>query len=225
MNRSMMFSALLFLVLLALIPFVFGEIMLASLSKLHLNPGTAGFVMVGIFVGGLLNIPVSRYEREDEVAVHPLSTYGLNGFWPHLERTRRETVIAVNVGGCVIPTLLVLYELSHIVAAGSGMIVATAVACGINIAACYMLARPIPGIGIVLPGFVPPIIAVLSALIVAPDMAAPVAFIAGVTGPLIGADLLHLREIKEFAIGVASIGGAGTFDGIVLSGILAAYLA
>ena len=221
----MMLSAFLFLVLLAMIPFVFGEIMLTSLSKLHLNPGTAGFVMVSIFVGGLFNIPITRYERDDEVAAHPLSAYGLNGFWPHLERTRRETVIAVNVGGCIIPTLLALYELSHIVDAGNAMVMATVAACAVNIVACYMLARPIPGIGIVLPGFVPPMIAVLSALVVAPDMAAPVAFIAGVTGPLIGADLMHLREIKDSAVGIASIGGAGTFDGIVLSGILAAYLA
>ena len=48
---------------------------------------------------------------------------------------------------------------------------------------------------------------------------------AGVLGPLIGADLLHLREIEKIATGVASIGGAGTFDGIILSGIMAAYLA
>jgi uncharacterized membrane protein len=52
-----------------------------------------------------------------------------------------------------------------------------------------------------------------------------VAFIAGLFGPLIGAELMHLREIKETAGGVASIGGTGTFDGIVLSGIMAAYLA
>ena len=44
-------------------------------------------------------------------------------------------------------------------------------------------------------------------------------------GQLIGADLLHLRDIEKIATGIASIGGAGTFDGIVLSGIVAAYLA
>ncbi|MDH4154237.1 MAG: DUF1614 domain-containing protein, partial [Nitrospira sp.] len=47
----------------------------------------------------------------------------------------------------------------------------------------------------------------------------------GVLGPLIGADLLHLRDIEKIATGIASIGGAGRFDGIVLSGIVAAYLA
>ena len=40
----------------------------------------------------------------------------------------------------------------------------------------------------------------------------------------VGADLLHLKEIEQSTVGMASIGGAGTFDGIVLSGIVAAYL-
>jgi uncharacterized membrane protein len=55
-----------------------------------------------------------------------------------------------------------------------------------------------------------------------PDQATPVA---GGLRPLISADLLHLSDIKTLETGIASIGGAGTFDGIVLSGIVAAYLA
>ena len=67
--------------------------------------------------------------------------------------------------------------------------------------------------------------AVVCAVLLAPEQAAPVAFIAGVLGPLIGADFLHIDAFTEIPVGVASIGGAGTFDGIVLSGILAAFLA
>ena len=59
----------------------------------------------------------------------------------------------------------------------------------------------------------------------APDSAAPLAFVAGVMGPLIGADLLHLKDIEKVGAGMVSIGGAGTFDGIVMSAIVAAYLA
>jgi len=76
-----------------------------------------------------------------------------------------------------------------------------------------------------MPGFVSPIAAATLALVLSPDSAAPVAFIVGVTGPLVGADLLHLKQIEATETGIVSIGGAGTFDGIVLSGILAAYLA
>jgi uncharacterized membrane protein len=66
--------------------------------------------------------------------------------------------------------------------------------------------------------------AVLALLFGASD-AAPTAYIAGVAGPLIGADPPHLREIEQCALGMASIGGVGTSDGIVLSGIVAGYLA
>ena len=41
----------------------------------------------------------------------------------------------------------------------------------------------------------------------------------------VGADLRHLKEIEQSTVGMASIGGARTFDGIVLSGIVAVYLA
>jgi uncharacterized membrane protein len=44
-------------------------------------------------------------------------------------------------------------------------------------------------------------------------------------GTLIGADLLNLAKIGTLGAPVASIGGAGTFDGIFLTGILAVLLA
>ena len=42
---------------------------------------------------------------------------------------------------------------------------------------------------------------------------------------LIGADLLNLHRVREFDAPVLSIAGAGTFDGIVVTGILAVLLA
>ncbi|HKJ83537.1 MAG TPA: DUF1614 domain-containing protein, partial [Mariprofundaceae bacterium] len=54
--------------------------------------------------------------------------------------------------------------------------------------------------------------------------AAPLAYIAGTTGVIIGADLLHLKDIAKLGAPVVSIGGAGTFDGIVLTGIVAVLL-
>ena len=44
-------------------------------------------------------------------------------------------------------------------------------------------------------------------------------------GTLIGADLLNLDKISGLGAPVASIGGAGTFDGIFLIGIMAVLLA
>jgi uncharacterized membrane protein len=81
-----------------------------------------------------------------------------------------------------------------------------------------------------MPAFISPLTAVVAAWALLPtdafnDVRAPVAFVAGVAGPLLGADLLNFRHFTRISAGVVSIGGAGTFDGIVISGMLAALLA
>jgi len=215
----------LFLLLLFLLPFWFAQVMGLALAKLRLDPQTALFVIVGIFLGSVVNIPVKRLVRHEDVTVHPFPHFGFLDRWPQFQRVRRETIVAVNLGGCVIPTMLAVYEMVQLVMDAWTYLLAVGLAVAINTTVCYRLARPVKGIGIAMPGLVPPIVAVMSALVLAPDQAPPVAFIAGVLGPLLGADLLHLREIPRISTGMASIGGAGTFDGIVLSGILAAYLA
>jgi uncharacterized membrane protein len=219
------FSLLIIVALLLLLPLAFGELMVEGLAKLHLTPAAAVILVIGIFVGGFINIPVKRLIRSQQVSLHPLAIFGLSGVWPQLRRVRQETVIAVNVGGCLIPTALAVYELAHLIASGTQTLFAVAIAGAINCAACYLLARPVVGVGIMMPGLIPPLISAALAIVLAPDQAAPVAFVAGVAGPLVGADLLHLKDIQSSGVGMASIGGAGTFDGIVLSGVMAAYLA
>ena len=89
----------------------------------------------------------------------------------------------------------------------------------------YRLSKPVPGMGIAVPMLVPPVVAALAALLFNSEWAPPTAYFAGTLGTLIGADLLHLDELKQLQAPVASIGGAGTFDGIFLTGILAVLLA
>lgn len=216
---------LFFFILLVLLPFVFGQLFTAALIKLKLAPSIALLVVIGIFLGSPINIPVKRMSREESVLADPLAVFGLQGWWPSLQRIRRETIIAVNVGGCLIPVSLAIYEAAHLAGAGQHALLGLLLAVVINTGVCYWMAQPVEGVGIAMPGLFPAIVASVSALLLVPDQAPPVAFVAGVLGPLIGADLLHLRDIEKIATGIASIGGAGTFDGIVLSGIVAAYLA
>jgi len=169
--------------------------MVASLAKLHLDPGTAVSIVVAVMLGGLINIPIARIPREDQILVHPFAVFGLSGLWPRIRRVRRETIIAVNVGGCLIRTDLAFYGLIHLVVVAPSTLSAVAIASMIAIVICYLTARPTPGVGITIPGLVPALVAAGLALILAPERAAPVAFIAGVVGPLIGADLLHLRGV------------------------------
>jgi uncharacterized membrane protein len=220
-----MLPLLLVLLLLIMLPFVFGHLFAAALIKLKLEPGTALLIVIGIFLGSPINIPVKRIPRMESVTADPLAVFGWPRRWPLLQRLRQDTVIAVNVGGCLIPVSLALYETAQLTATGWQPIAGLLLAILINTVMCYWMAKPVEGIGIAMPGLLPPLIAAMSAVLLVPDQAPPVAFVAGVLGPLIGADLLHLRDVSKISTGIASIGGAGTFDGIVLSGIVAAYLA
>lgn len=127
--------------------------------------------------------------------------------------------MAVNVGGALMPIALSLYLLLR-----TGQVIAVVIATAIVALGTFKLARPVRGLGIAVPGFFPAIIAALAALVLA-SQSPPVAYIAGTMGTLIGADLLHLRDVEELRAPVASIGGAGTFDGVFLSGVLAVLLA
>ena len=215
----------LFFLLVAFLPFMFAQVFLIAMVKLRLTPEIGLWVITGIFLGSMINIPIKRIVRDEEFLGDPFSAFGLSGLWPRAQRVQKETVIAVNVGGCIIPTGLALYEVGHLMASSSTSVAALVLAVSINVGICYWIAKPVEGIGIALPAFVPPLAAVSAGLLLAPDEAPAVAFVAGVMGPLLGADLFHLRDISRVATGMGSIGGAGTFDGIVLSGILAAYLA
>jgi uncharacterized membrane protein len=91
--------------------------------------------------------------------------------------------------------------------------------------ASYAFSRPIAGLGIGMPLFIAPLVSALTAVLLDPAHSAPLAYISGTMGVLIGADLLRLRDIDRMGVAVASIGGAGTFDGIFFTGIIAVLLA
>jgi uncharacterized membrane protein len=106
--------SLLIATLLALLfPFLFGELMVAGLARLHVGPQAAILLIISIVISGLINIPVKRIVRDDETVMYPFAVFGLYGLWPERRRIRRETIIAVNLGGCLIPTGLALYIRRH----------------------------------------------------------------------------------------------------------------
>lgn len=218
-------SLLAALLLALLLPLLFAELMLASLDKLHLSGSSAGLLVIAVVLGGFVNIPVRRIRHPVPLVRNPFAAYGLLDAGPRFRLLSAETVIAVNLGGCLIPLGLAAYETAWLATSRPHALGALAVAALVNIAVCYAIARPVPGVGITLPSLVPALVSASLALLLAPHQAPPVAFVAGIAGPLVGADLLRLGKVADIPSGIVSIGGAGTFDGIVLSGIIAAYLA
>jgi len=210
--------------LVLLLPFVLANAFLTALTKLGLGPLSALLVALGIFVGGVINVPVTRIQQTELVEYQPSRLLGLHRLLGRPVQRRAYTVIAVNVGGCLVPTGLAGYQIGRMVLEAPGTLAAVGMAVAINVGLCYYFATPVPGQGIALQPLIPAGAAAISGLVLAPAWAPPIAFAAGVLGPLIGADLLHLDDIAELGTGIASIGGAGTFDGVVLSGLVATLL-
>lgn len=216
--------SLLFLGLLLLLPFFLANVFLVALAKLGLGPTSSLLVALGIFVGGLVNIPVARIEQTELVEYSPTRLLGLNRLLARPVQRQSFTIIAVNLGGCLVPTALAGYQIGRIALQAPSTLLALGAALVLNVGLCYYFATPVPQRGIALQPLIPAAAAALAGLVLAPEWAPPIAFSAGVLGPLIGADLLHLDDIAEIGAGMASIGGAGTFDGVVLSGLVATLL-
>ena len=205
-----------FLVLVAWI-----EVRALRLAYMHigLGPHTTLLLLLASLGGSYLNIPVARLAAHHLVSGQEVAFFGMHYVIPVVVEWP-GTIIAVNVGGAVIPGLLSFYLLVRNRLRARGLLATAGVA-----VVCYILAQPVPGLGIALPVFVPPASAAIVALVLSRRSAAPLAYIGGSLGTLIGADLLNLDKVQGLGAPVALIGGAGTFDGIFLTGILAVLLA
>jgi uncharacterized membrane protein len=195
-----------------------------ALSYTYLRLGVSARVAVLLLLaslfGSYLNIPL--VELSDQQRLLPgqeITYFGMRYAvpvvvdWP-------GTIIAINVGGALIPTLMSLYLLAKNSLWGLGLLATAFVSL-----MCYDLAEPVAGLGIALPIFVPAIATAFVALVLSRQHAAILAYVSGSLGTLIGADLLNLGNIQNLGAPVASIGGAGTFDGIFVTGMLAVLIA
>ncbi len=183
-------------------------------------------LLLATLIGSFINIPVFTVRSDEPVVTDTYVTvFGMTYRVPVAVEGSRKTVIAVNVGGALIPVAVSLYLLWRFPeTVGFAVLGVTLVAI-----ISHLIARPVRGVGIVSPGLVAPVVAAIFALIVSAQIATvnvfTLAYVSGVLGTLIGADLTNLNAIKGLGAPVASIGGAGTFDGVFLSGIMAILIA
>lgn len=205
-----------FLVLVALLQL--GALRYAYM-RLGMSSVTTLLLLLGSLLGSYFNIPVAELPAQHVVSGQDIAFYGMRYVVPVVVAWP-GTIIAVNVGGALLPAAVSLYLLFK-----HRLWIRAIVAVAGIAAICHMLARPTPGLGIAVPVFVPAIATAIVALLLSRRNAAPLAYIGGSLGTLIGADLLNLGVIQGMGAPVASIGGAGTFDGIFLTAILAVLFA
>ena len=213
------FFGLLVLVFAGLIILIQLRILRYAYMKLGIGPGAAMLLLFGSLIGSYFNIPITVLPGHDVRSGEVVDFYGMRYVVP-LVTSWPGTVLAVNVGGAVIPTLMSTYLMLRY-----RLWLRAAIAIVVIAAVIHTMATPVQGVGIAVPVFAPVVTTAILAFILSREYAAPLAYIGGSMGTLIGADLLNLDKISGLGAPVASIGGAGTFDGIFLTGILAVLLA
>lgn len=196
------------------------ELLSFAFVKLGLPPGLGLVVLSLSLLGSVVNLPVTRIKSDVPVQEFPSSVYWGLLRMP-LQPFRNETQISINLGGCLIPAALSIFLFINSALSVSSTLLGIAIISMIS----YFFSRPIQGLGIGMPILVAPVSAALVGLLISPEQSAPLAYISGTLGVLIGADLLRMKDISRLGTPYASIGGAGTFDGIFITGIVAALLA
>jgi uncharacterized membrane protein len=188
-------------------------------ESLGVSHQSAMWLLFASLLGSFFNVPIAELPPEQVMSNQVVDFFGMRYQVPVVSHWQ-GTIIAVNVGGAVIPTLVSIYLLIKNQLWVKGLVATTIVA-----VILHWTASPVPGLGIAVPVFVPALATAIVAMLMSRQYAAPLAYIGGSLGTLIGADLTNLDRVRGLGVPVASIGGAGTFDGIFLTGILAVLLA
>jgi uncharacterized membrane protein len=219
MFRSPLHFFLLVVALGILVLLVQFQVLTIAFEKLGLSEHSAYLLLMTTLAGSFLNLPLFTVDMQatPDPRLQP----------PAWLRSRPigipgKTIVAVNVGGAVVPLAFCIYLLAN-----SPVTPGPVLICVLTVSAVgYAISRPIRGLGIGMPILVAPLAAAaIAAAVGTEDARAPLAYIGGTLGVLIGADMLRLKDIRRLGAPIASIGGAGSFDGVFLTGILAVLLA
>ena len=201
---------------------IFVQIGLVSIAfdKLGLSEDSAYLLLLCTLAGSLIDLPLFSLEADSD-APPRMPTGPMRWSFFKLPSVSGRIMVFVNVGGAVVPVAFSLYLISNNQL--DLLPVASAVAAVALIA--YKISWPVQGVGIGMPTLIAPVAAALIATVLDPQQRAPLAYIGGTLGVLVGADLLRLNDIRKLGAPFASIGGAGTFDGVYITGLLAVLLA
>ncbi|WP_243675712.1 DUF1614 domain-containing protein [Vulcanisaeta distributa] len=134
----------------------------------------------------------------------------------------------MNVGGAVIPTIVSIYLITEYLIRSMLVFISFVMSLALSSLIIWRNARLIPGIGIALPSALPILLTLTFTLITTITLHAnPLAFSysLGSLSTLLGADIFNIKRVVRVMRGYVSIGGAGVFDGIYLTGLTSLILA
>src|SRR5215470_2381644 len=153
------FFSLLAIAFLALVALVQIGALRYAYMRIGVSSGAALLLLLGSLVGSYVNIPVTQLPERQIISGQEVRYFGMHYVVPAVIEWP-GTIIAVNVGGAVIPALLSLYLLAR-----NQLWLRSLVAVASIGVVCYALAHPVRGVGIAVPVFVPPLAAAIVALL------------------------------------------------------------
>lgn len=211
------FIVLLFMTLVVLFILISFNILGTAFKKLGFPPEYSVYYLFLSLLGSYVNIPIKIVGSHVPVISDRASDVLKEGV--AASSLKMRSTIAVNLGGAIIPviTSALLVSMVNLVDVITAVLIVSIL--------IHTIARPVRGSGIRIHALIPPLLVSAIALIISPQNAPLIAYISGTLGCLIGIDILNLKKIPDLGMPIVSIGGAGTFDAIFLTGIISVLLA
>jgi uncharacterized membrane protein len=207
-----------FIILVLVFIFISLNIFGAAFRKLGFPPEYSVYYLFLSLPFSYVNVPIKKVRSRVSVIYDKASDTLMSGLAASSIKTY-TTTIAINLGGAVIPIIMSVFlsTMANLVEILAGILLVTII--------IHKIARPVKGSGIVIHAMLPPFLAAFVAIIISPQNAPVIAYISGTFGCILGIDILNLKKIPDLGVPIVSIGGAGTFDAIFLTGIISVLLA
>lgn len=206
-----------FITLVLVLIFISLNIFGTAFRKLGFPPEYSVYFLFLSLLFSYVNIPIKKVRSRVSVISDKASDTLRSGL--SASSLKMYTTIAINLGGAVIPIIMSVFLSTkvNLVEILSGILVMTII--------IHKIARPVKGSGIAIHVLIPPFLAAFVAIIISPQNAPVIAYISGTFGCILGIDILNLKKIPDLGVPLVSIGGAGTFDAIFMTGIISVLLA
>ena len=163
-------------------------------EKMGLSGGWVTGLLLASLIGSYINIPVAELPGKQSTGQQEFTLFGMRYVVPVVQ-DQPDTILAVNVGGAIIPTLLSIYLMwkNEIFLRGTlGLLI---VAIAVN-----HLAQPIAGKGIAVPIIVPPLLAALVGTLLSRRAACAGGRRRRQPGHAARADLMNLHVLSELGV-------------------------
>ena len=128
--------------------FVFFGLISAAFGRIGFSAEAIALLLFAVLVGSVINIPLFTFEAREPVMRDTFVTvFGMTYRVPPAAVGSRKTVVAINVGGAVIPSIVSLYLLVRFPDVIGFAIIGVALVSIIS----HLISKPVHGVGIVSP--------------------------------------------------------------------------